>query len=87
MDKDFKLLEQIGQTETKCAKLTLGWRGATTRLPDVTFVEEVAAPARRLLQLPPAGGCCASIRGRSRTRSTCAWNSGRRGWPATATAT
>lgn len=42
-------------------KLTLGWRGATTRLPDVTFVEEqparpvvrIVAPAAPLLRVDP----------------------------------
>jgi hypothetical protein len=49
MDNNGELLAQIGATETKRAKLTLGWRGATTRLPDVTFVEELPAPPVRIV--------------------------------------
>lgn len=58
MDIDFKLLEQISQAETKRAKLTLGWRGKTTRLPDVTFVEEVMTSA----QVPEVAGCAPALR-------------------------
>ncbi|USX25798.1 hypothetical protein NHH73_25010 [Oxalobacteraceae bacterium OTU3CINTB1] len=47
MDNNRELLGVIGATERKREKLTLGWRGATTRLPDVTFVEEQPAPAAR----------------------------------------
>jgi hypothetical protein len=49
MDNNGELLAQIGATETKRAKLTLGWRDATTRLPDVTFVEELPAPVVRTM--------------------------------------
>ena len=38
-------MDVIGATERKREKLTLGWRGATTRLPDVMFVEEPPAPS------------------------------------------
>ena len=37
----------------KREKLTLGWRGATTRLPDIMFVEEVpTAPVVRIAAAP-----------------------------------
>lgn len=53
MDNNRDMLETIGAAEAKRPKLTLGWRGATTRLPDVRFVEEGLEPVASIAAAAP----------------------------------